>query len=200
MRSLARRSPRSIFFASSTSSAAVRRSCFPISFMNSVTESVTTTGSASRRSSGSSSAPGSRSSSSSSATTSSTPRASSSVRTVASSSSSRSSSDAVAWSRRSSSTPSSTTSSMNLATTVSSRMVLISSSLFSGRRGSGASELEALDPATTQGFALDARVRRMTLRTHVEHELDTCGSDSERVAAGGAAYVRRYEIGMLPRH
>jgi len=79
-------------------------------------------------------------------------------------------------------------------------MVLISSSFFSGRRRSGASELEALDPATAHGFALDARVRRMTLCTHVEHELRTRGSDSERIAAGVAAHVRHYEIGMLPRH
>ena len=40
MRSFAALSPRSILFASATSSAAVSRSCFPISFMNSVSESV----------------------------------------------------------------------------------------------------------------------------------------------------------------
>ena len=175
MRSLARRSPRSIFFASSTSSAAVRRSCLPISFMNSVSESATPTASGSRSQLelvlGTGIGVG-------------RPRARRRPRpparlraprarraAVASSSSSRSSSAAFASSRRSSRTPSSSTSSMKAATTLSSKMVLIFSSLCSGRRRSRASALEALDPATTHGFALDARVRRMTLRADVEHEL-----------------------------
>ena len=118
MRSFAALSPRSMRFASSTSSAAVSSSCLPTSFMNSVTESVVATVSKVRSSAASSE-------SSASGVVISMPRASSSPRSAATSSSSRSCSIASAARTRDSTTPSSSAPSISANSSVVSSMVLM---------------------------------------------------------------------------
>ena len=130
----------------------------------------------------------------------STPRDSSSCRRSASSSSSSSSSRALASSAVSSITPSLSASSRKLVMSFVSKLVSIWSSCSSGSGRAESPALEALDPTPLHERALDAGVRGMTVRAHLEYERFPYGARREFVPACATAHVGRLQFGVLPLH
>ena len=72
--------------------------------------------------------------------------------------------------------------------------------VLSGCDCAGAAPLESIDAVATHELALDAGVRRMTVRADIQHELGSRRAGRELVAARATANGRQYEVRVSSLH